>query len=380
MTTGTKKKLVIVESPAKARTIARYLGNDYQVAASVGHVRDLPKKELGVDVEHGFEPQYVTIRGKGKVLKELKQKASNAPKVILATDPDREGEAIAFHVAEQLGLEKDEGRFERVTFREVTRGAVQEALAHPSRIYMKKVEAQQARRILDRLVGYKVSPFLWKPIRPGLSAGRVQTVALRLICEREDESRAFKEEEYWSITAHLVMEEQPFDAKLHKIGGKTFTLGSEAETTRVVDDLEGKEFRASEVKRRERRKNPPPPFTTSTLQQAAAKRFGFGVKRTMGIAQRLYEGVDLGGRGAEGLITYMRTDSTRVSGVAVGAAREWIGREIGDAFVAPTPRLFGGKQQKGAQEAHEAIRPTNVELHPKEISGFLSPDDAKLYE
>ena len=380
MATGTKKKLVIVESPAKARTIARYLGNDYQVAASVGHVRDLPKKELGVDVEHGFEPAYVTIRGKTKILKELKQKASDASKVILATDPDREGEAIAFHVAEQLGLEKDEGRFERVTFREVTRGAVQEALAHPSKIDMKKVEAQQARRILDRLVGYQVSPFLWKPIRPGLSAGRVQTVALRLICEREDEIRAFKEVEYWSITAHLVKEEQPFDAKLHKISGKTFTLCSEAETTRVIDDLEGKEFRASEVKRRERSKNPPPPFTTSTLQQAAAKRFGFGAKRTMGIAQRLYEGVDLGKRGAEGLITYMRTDSTRVSGVAVGAAREWIGREIGDAFVAPTPRLFGGKQQKGAQEAHEAIRPTNVELHPQEISGFVSAEDAKLYE
>jgi len=377
-----RKNLVIVESPAKARTIERYLGDDFEVAASVGHVRDLPKKELGVDVEQGFEPKYVTIRGKGKVVKQLRKKARGAESVYLATDPDREGEAIAYHVAHQLGLEDDgdDDRFRRVTFREITKGAVQEAMESPGPIDMKKVEAQQARRILDRLVGYQVSPLLWKPIRPGLSAGRVQTVALRLICEREGEIRAFEPEEYWSITAHLLGEDQSFEAKLHKIDRKAFTLGSEEETGAVLSDVEGLPFQVSRVKRRERRKNPYPPFTTSTLQQEAAKRLRFSAKQTMAFAQRLYEGVELGGRGAAGLITYMRTDSTRVSGQAVGQARGWLQGAFGNDYLPRSPRLYGGKGQKGAQEAHEAIRPTDPTLHPDEVRRYVDSGLANLYE
>ncbi len=374
------KHLVIVESPAKARTIGRYLGGGYRVAASVGHVRDLPTRRLGVDVEKGFEPEYVTIRGKGKVLQQLRRMAKDAERVILATDPDREGEAIAYHVAEQLGMEKHPERFLRVTFHEITREAVRRALERPGPVDMRKVEAQQARRILDRLVGYLVSPFLWKPIRPGLSAGRVQTVALRLICEREDEVQAFQPEEYWSVTAHLRKGEAPVDAKLHQIDHRAFRLGCEAEAAAVLEDVEGVEFRVSEVKRREKRKNPSPPFTTSTLQQEAAKRLRFSARRTMSVAQKLYEGVDLGPRGSVGLITYMRTDSTRVAASAVEQARRWVAGEFGEAYVAPRPRLFQGKQQRGAQEAHEAIRPTDPALHPSEVRHHLSDEEASLYE
>jgi DNA topoisomerase-1 len=375
------KHLVIVESPAKARTIGKYLGDRYQVAASVGHVRDLPTKELGVDVDNGFEPHYVTIRGKGPVLSDLKKKAKGASMVILATDPDREGEAIAYHVAEQLGYAEHNGeRFRRVQFREITKRAVQEALERPGPIDMKKVEAQQARRILDRLVGYQVSPLLWKPIRPGLSAGRVQTVALRLICEREVEIRAFVTEEYWSITAHLSKADHAFDAKLHQIDGKAFTLGDEAAAQAVVDAVRGVPFVVTHVKRRERRKNPSPPFTTSTLQQEAAKRLGFSARRTMSVAQRLYEGLEVGARGTFGLITYMRTDSTRVSPTAVEEARTWISGELGTDFLASAPRLWAGKQQKGAQEAHEAIRPSDATLHPSEAARYLESDAARLYE
>ena len=374
------KQLVIVESPAKARTIGRYLGSGYDVAASVGHVRDLPAKELGVDVEHGFEPKYVTIRGKGKVITDLKKRAKDADRVLLATDPDREGEAIAWHVAEALGYEKDRERFKRVQFREITKRAVQDAIERPGEIDDRKVEAQQARRILDRLVGYQVSPFLWKPIRPGLSAGRVQTVALRLICEREDEIRAFVSEEYWSIVAHLRKDEQPFEAKLHKIDAKTFTLGDEAAARAVLEDVAGRPFRVTDVKRRERRKNPSAPFTTSTLQQEAAKRLRFSARRTMSTAQRLYEGQEVGGRGSVGLITYMRTDSTRVSDSAIAAARRGVDGEFGKQFNAASPRSWSGKQQKGAQEAHEAIRPTDVTLHPSEAARHLEADQAALYE
>ncbi len=381
MTTAKKgKSLVIVESPAKARTIGRYLGSGYEVAASVGHVRDLPKKELGVDVDRGFEPKYVTIRGKGKIIKELQSKAKNAPSIILATDPDREGEAIAYHVAHQLGFEGQEDRFQRVTFREITKGAVQRALENPEPLDMGKVEAQQARRILDRLVGYQVSPFLWKPIRPGLSAGRVQTVALRMICEREDEIKAFVTDEYWSITARLQKDDQAFEAKLQKIDGRAFTLGDEASAKALVEEVRTLDFRVGDVKRRERRKNPAAPFTTSTLQQQAAKRLGFSAKRTMSNAQRLYEGIELGGRGAVGLITYMRTDSTRVSGEAVNQARTWVTEEFGDEYVPSSPRLWGGKQAKAAQDAHEAIRPTDVSLHPDDMRAFLDHDAARLYE
>jgi DNA topoisomerase-1 len=374
------KTLVIVESPAKARTIGRYLGEGYQVEASVGHVRDLPRKELGVDVDQGFEPRYVTIRGKGKVITDLKKKAKDAERVILATDPDREGEAIAWHVAELLGFDGKDERFERVTFREITKGAVKAALENPGPIDLKRVEAQQARRILDRLVGYQASPVLWKPIRPGLSAGRVQTVALRLICEREDEIRAFNEEEYWSITARLKQDEQAFEAKLQKIDGKAFTLANESEATGAVDDVTGVPFTVTDVKRRERRKNPSAPFTTSTLQQEAAKKLRYSARRTMSLAQRLYEGIELGSRGAVGLITYMRTDSTRVSPAAVGQAREWITSEFGDSYVPAAPRTFGKNNQKGAQEAHEAVRPTDVSLHPQDVAAFLNADEARLYE
>ena len=374
------KSLVIVESPAKARTIGRYLGSWYDVAASVGHVRDLPKKELGVDVERGFEPEYVTIRGKAKIIKELQGKAKKADRIILATDPDREGEAIAYHVAHELGFEGDEDRFDRVTFREITKGAVERALENPESLDMGKVEAQQARRILDRLVGYQVSPFLWKPIRPGLSAGRVQTVALRMICEREDEIRAFVTEEYWSITARLRKDEQAFEARLQKIDGKAFTLGDEASAAAVVAEVGGLDFRVGDVKRRERRKNPAAPFTTSTLQQEAAKRIGFSAKRTMSNAQRLYEGIELGGRGAVGLITYMRTDSTRVSGEAVSQARSWVTSEFGKDYVPASPRMWGGQQAKAAQDAHEAVRPTDVTLHPDDVRPFLDNDAARLYE
>jgi DNA topoisomerase-1 len=381
MAKGTKGKLlVIVESPAKARTIGRYLGKGYEVAASVGHIRDLPAKELGVDIEKGFEPKYVTVRGKAKILQELKRMAKVAEGIILATDPDREGEAIAFHVASQLGFKTEPERFQRVTFHEITKDAVKEALKHPSRLDIEKVEAQQARRILDRLVGYQVSPFLWKPIRPGLSAGRVQTVALRLICEREDEVLAFTPEEYWSIVALLERDGHEFEAKLHKIEGKAFTLLNEGAASAVLKDVEGKPFVVTEVKRRERRKNPFPPFTTSTLQQAASKRLRFSARRTMTNAQRLYEGVEMGSRGTTGLITYMRTDSTRVAPSAVNQAREWIEGEMGKSYSAPSPRLFGGKQQKGAQDAHEAIRPTDAKIHPDEARAYLGPDEAALYE
>ncbi len=379
--TAEKTHLVIVESPAKARTIGKYLGPGYRVRASVGHIRDLPERELGVDVEAGFEPRYVTIRGKGKIIQELRREANTSDQVILATDPDREGEAIAYHVAEQLGYDGNgQGRFRRVLFHEITRDAVRRALDHPAELDMKKVEAQQARRILDRLVGYQVSPLLWKPIRPGLSAGRVQTVALRLIAEREAEIRAFVAQEYWSITAELEKDEQGFEARLHHIDGKAFTLENEGQATGVLHDIDGVPFVVTEVKRRERTKNAPAPFTTSTLQQEAAKRLGFSPQKTMRVAQQLYEGVEIGGEGSVGLITYMRTDSTRVAASAAGAARDLIRGDFGDAYLPASPRLWQGKQQKGAQEAHEAIRPTEASRRPDAMRRFLDRDQQRLYE
>ena len=380
------RRLVIVESPAKARTIEKYLGPGYRVRASVGHIRDLPPKELGVDVENDFEPKYVTIRGKGKILQELRRDAENAETVILATDPDREGEAIAYHVAEQLGYEPGEQgdrRFQRVLFHEITADAVRRALDRPGTIDLRKVEAQQARRILDRLVGYQVSPILWDPPigRRGLSAGRVQTVALRLIAEREDEIRAFEPEEYWSITAHLEKDDQRFEARLHQIDGKGFRLENEAAARAVLGDIDGLPFEVTEVRRREQSKNAPAPFTTSTLQQEAAKRLGFSAQKTMRVAQQLYEGVELGAEGATGLITYMRTDSTRVSPDAAGAARAFVARTFGERYAAPGgPRLWTGKQQKGAQDAHEAIRPTDVSRRPEDVRRHLDADQSRLYE
>ena len=386
MAKSNDRHLVIVESPAKARTIGKYLGAGYRVRASVGHIRDLPERELGVDIEHGFEPKYVTIRGKGKVIQELRRDAQDAGEILLATDPDREGEAIAYHVAEQLGYDSarprstDSSRFRRVLFHEITRDAVHRALERTVELDMRKVEAQQARRIVDRLVGYQVSPMLWKPIRPGLSAGRVQTVALRLIAEREAEIRAFEAEEYWSVAALLEKDGARFEAKLHHIGGKAFRLGNEDEARTVVEDVRGLPFEVGDLKRRERIKNPPAPFTTSTLQQEAAKRLGFTAQRTMRTAQQLYEGVDVGSEGAVGLITYMRTDSTRVGADAVNIARDLIASSLGDRYVPDAPRLWTGKQQKGAQEAHEAIRPTDASRRPESLRSALDRDQYRLYE
>jgi DNA topoisomerase I len=377
------RQLVIVESPAKAKTIGKYLGPQYRVRASVGHIRDLPERELGVDIEKGFEPRYVTIRGKGKIIQELRREADDASTVFLATDPDREGEAIAYHVAEQLGFKPGaagQNRFRRILFHEITRDAVHSALQDPGALDMRKVEAQQARRILDRLVGYQVSPLLWKPIRPGLSAGRVQTVALRLITEREGEIRVFVAVEYWSVTADLEKDRTRFEAKLHHIDGKAFQLGDEESTQRVVEAVRSMPFSVTELKKRERLKNPPAPFTTSTLQQEAAKRLGFTAQRTMRVAQQLYEGVDVGAEGSVGLITYMRTDSTRVSQSAVEAARSLIDSDFGSRYLPPQPRLWTGKQQKGAQEAHEAIRPTDAARRPDRLKGHLDRDQLRLYE
>jgi DNA topoisomerase-1 len=378
------ERLVVVESPAKAKTIGKYLGAGYRVRASVGHIRDLPERELGVDVDKGFEPTYVTIRGKGKVIQELRKEAEHVSEVLLATDPDREGEAIAYHVAEQLGFDPNNGdrkrTFRRVLFHEITREAVQRALEHPGHIDMRKVEAQQARRILDRLVGYQASPMLWKPIRPGLSAGRVQTVALRLIAEREVEIRAFVAEEYWSITALLEKQKKQFEAKLHHIDGKAFRLADEASSTEVLDDVRGLPFEITEIKRRERLKNPPAPFTTSTIQQEAAKRLGMSAQRTMRIAQQLYEGVELGPEGSVGLITYMRTDSTRIASSAAEQAQGWVEETFGKNYLADGLRLWGGKQQKGAQEAHEAIRPTDARRRPEDVARYLDRDQLRLYE
>ena len=372
-------RLLVVESPAKARTLGRYLDDSYVVKASVGHIRDLPKRDLGVDIDNGFEPHYVTIRGKGKVIKELKEAAEGAIEILLATDPDREGEAIAYHVAEQLGYDRKDGqRFKRVLFEEITPDGVARGLERPGTIDLKKVDAQQARRILDRLVGYMASPFLWKPIRPGLSAGRVQSVALRLIWEREEAIRQFEAREYWSVEALLAKGQNRFSAKLHHLDGKKPELSNEAAAMAVLDAVKDVPFRITRVRRRERRKNPSAPFTTSTVQQEAAKRLRFSAKRTMRIAQQLYEGMEVKGD-AIGLITYMRTDSTRVASSAANAVRGYVEQQFGSSYLPKSARLYSGKQQKGAQEAHEAIRPTSVDLTPDSLKRELDPDQLKLY-
>jgi DNA topoisomerase-1 len=372
-------KLLIVESPAKTRTLSRYLDDSFVVKASVGHIRDLPKRDLGVDIDNGFEPHYVTIRGKGKVIRDLKEAAKGAAQIILATDPDREGEAIAYHVAEQLGFKSKNGkRFKRVLFEELTREGVARGLESPGEIDLKKVDAQQARRILDRLVGYKASPFLWKPIRPGLSAGRVQSVALRLIWEREEAIRRFVPQEYWTVEAELEKDDSRFTARLHHLDGKKPQLPDEASASAVLDAVNDVPFKVTRIRRKERRKNPSAPFTTSTLQQEAAKRLRFSAKRTMRIAQQLYEGIEVGGE-AIGLVTYMRTDSTRVAASAANAARAYIEDQFGDRYVPKSARLYTGKQQKGAQQAHEAVRPTSVKRSPESLKRDLDADQLKLY-
>ncbi len=385
--------LVIVESPAKAKTIGKYLGRGFKVKATVGHIMDLPEKKLGIDVEKGFKPDLVPIPGKEKTIAELKSAARTAKAVFIATDPDREGEAIAHHVAELIRPKRGKKKsadldvagasvpIRRVLFHEITKDAVLSAIKDAGQIDSRKVEAQQARRVLDRLVGYKASPDLWKTVKKGISAGRVQTVALRLIVEREREIRAFKPTEYWTVEALLEKNAQQFTAKLHHIDGKKAEIPNQAAADRILNDLKGKQtFDVTEVKRRERRKNPSAPFTTSTLQQEAAKKVGFGSKRTMRIAQDLYEGIELGNEGAVGLITYMRTDSTRVAESAAGAAREYLRTLFGKEFLADGMRLYGDSKKKNTQDAHEAIRPTDPTRRPDEVRKFLSPDQFKLYQ
>jgi DNA topoisomerase-1 len=372
--------LVIVESPAKAKTIGKYLGRGYRVRATIGHVRDLPEKKIGIDIENGFEPEYVTIPGKEKTLAELKNAAKESREILLATDPDREGEAIAWHVASQV-RRKNGAPIRRVLFHEITKDAVQTAISNAGEIDEKKVDAQQARRVLDRLVGYKASPVLWKTVKKGISAGRVQTVALRLLVEREREIKAFNPVEYWTVEAILEKEGREFVAKLHHINDKKASIPDEAAAQKILSDLAPlKTFGVTEVKRRERRKNPAPPFTTSTLQQEAAKKLSFGSKRTMRLAQDLYEGIELGSEGSVGLITYMRTDSTRVSEVSAQQARDYVAMMYGPEFQSAALQLYGDGKARNTQDAHEAIRPTDPTRRPEHVKKYLKPDQFRLYE
>jgi DNA topoisomerase-1 len=381
-TRGKGSALVIVESPTKAKTIGKYLGRGYTVKATVGHLRDLPKRELGVDVENGFTPKYVTIKEKAKTLAEIKKAAQVADRVLLATDPDREGEAIAWHVASQLGNGADDaGKIRRVLFHEITKDAVAQALANPLDIDQRKVDAQQARRVLDRLVGYKASPLLWKMIKTGLSAGRVQTVALRLICEREEEIRKFVPQEYWTVAADLEKDGQAFQARLHKLDGHKPEIKNEATAQAIVAEAAKLAFVVTTVERGERRRKAPAPFTTSTMQQEAAKQLGFSAGRTMRAAQRLYEGVEIGAEGPVGLITYMRTDSVRVADSAIAQARDFIGDRFGKPYLPGEPNVHkGGRGNSRVQDAHEAIRPTEVQRRPEELKGHLESDLFKLYQ
>ncbi|MGI6343701.1 MAG: type I DNA topoisomerase [Bacillota bacterium] len=368
------QNLVIVESPAKAKTISKYLGKRYAVKASLGHVRDLPKSQFAVDVENGFAPKYITIRGKGPIVKELRDAAKKAKNVFLATDPDREGEAIAWHLAQTLNLDIESPC--RVTFNEITKAAVKDAFKQPRAINQELVDAQQARRILDRIVGYKISPLLWKKVKKGLSAGRVQSVAVRLICDREAEIINFQPEEYWSIAVDLLTERrEKLQAGFYGRPGKKLPLRNADEVRAVVDAVRQRDFVVREVRKSERRRNPAPPFTTSTLQQEASRRLGFTAKRTMRLAQTLYEGVVLGKEGSVGLITYMRTDSTRISPVALQQARDVIIGRFGENYA--VSRQFTGR--RGAQDAHEAIRPSYPERTPDSLKEYLGRDELRLY-
>jgi DNA topoisomerase-1 len=369
--------LVIVESPAKAKTIGKYLGSKFIVKASMGHIRDLPKSQIGVEIKKNFEPKYITIRGKGSVLKELKDARKKVKKVYLAADPDREGEAIAWHLAHYLEL--DETETCRVVFNEITKQAVKDAFKTPRKINLDLVNAQQARRILDRLVGYKISPLLWKKVKKGLSAGRVQSVAVKLIYDRENEIKAFVPEEYWSITAKLLAGSTEFEAKFYSIGGEKKELGNEQEVNEILAGLVKAEFIINEVKEKERLRNPSPPFITSSLQQEAARKLNFRASKTMSVAQQLYEGIDLGSEGTVGLITYMRTDSTRISPVAQEEAKEFIVQKYGESFYPETPRVYVRKAAN-AQDAHEAIRPSSVLREPDQIKDHLSRDQFRLYK
>jgi DNA topoisomerase-1 len=373
------KALVIVESPAKAKTINKYLGKDYVVKASLGHIKDLPKRDLAVDVDHGFEPRYEVIEGKKKLIADLKHTARNVENVYLAADPDREGEAICYHLQEELkDNRKNAPRIYRVMFNEITKKAVQKAFEKPGQVDINLVDAQQARRVLDRLVGYKISPLLWDKVRRGLSAGRVQTVALRVIVEREREIRAFTAREYWTIDAELQAKKTPLlSARLIKLDERAAEIGSQAASDAVLAALEGAEYAVKSVGTREKKRNPVAPFITSTLQQEAARKLRFSVKRTMMLAQRLYEGIEVGKEGAVGLITYMRTDSTRVSQDAVADARDYIAEHFGPQFIPESPNIY--RTKKDAQDAHEAVRPTSMAFSPEVVERFLAEDEMKLY-
>ena len=372
------KGLIVVESPAKVKTLQKFLGGDYVIKASVGHIKDLPEGELGVDLQKDFLPQYVTISGKGKIIRELKKASKGVKNIYLGPDPDREGEAIAWHVAEEIG-DKDKNIY-RVLFNEITKKAVSDALHHPGKLQQSKYEAQQARRILDRLVGYQVSPILWEKVRRGLSAGRVQSVAVRIVCEREREIQNFVSEEYWSLTATLKGKDSPvsFDAKLTKWKGKKVKMANEAEASAIKKVLETVSYSVSKIVQQEKQRHPFPPFITSRLQQEAYRKLNFPAQKTMWIAQKLYEGVDLGEMGMVGLITYMRTDSVRVSTEAVQQVRGWIKDRFGDSYLPPKPNVY--KSRRGAQEAHEAIRPTSIELEPDKVKAYLDKDQGALYK
>ncbi|MBV5190253.1 type I DNA topoisomerase [Staphylococcus chromogenes] len=372
--TALADNLVIVESPAKAKTIEKYLGKKYKVIASMGHVRDLPRSQMGVDVEHDYDPKYITIRGKGPVVKDLKRYAKKAKKVFLASDPDREGEAIAWHLAHILELE--DSKENRVVFNEITKDAVKESFKHPREIEMNLVDAQQARRVLDRLVGYNISPVLWKKVKKGLSAGRVQSVALRLVIDRENEIRNFKPEEYWSIEGEFRHKKSKFTAKFLHYKGKPFKLSTKDDVDIITKALDGNEFEVSNVTKKEKTRRPANPFTTSTLQQEAARKLNFKARKTMMVAQQLYEGIDLKRKGTVGLITYMRTDSTRISKDAQAEAKKYIQSEYGEAYL--TKAVSKGKQ--GDQDAHEAIRPTSTLRTPSEMKAFLTRDQYRLYK
>ena len=371
------KGLVVVESPAKVKTLQKFLGGDYIIKASVGHIKDLPEGELGVDLEKDFQPQYVTISGKGKIIRELKKASKEVKNIYLGPDPDREGEAIAWHIAEEIG-DGDKNIY-RVLFNEITKKAVLDALHHPGKLQQSKYEAQQARRILDRLVGYQVSPILWEKVRRGLSAGRVQSVAVRIVCEREREIQNFVSEEYWSLTAALKGKDSPisFDAKLMKWKGKKVRMANEAETLAIKKTLETVPYSVSKISQQEKQRHPFPPFITSRLQQDAYRKLSFSAQRTMRIAQKLYEGVDLGEMGMVGLITYMRTDSVRVSNEAIQQVRGWIKDRFGDPYLPHKPNVY--KSRRGAQEAHEAIRPTSMDLEPDKVKAYLDKDQWGLY-
>lgn len=371
-----KKKLLIVESPAKAGTIKKYLGKDYNVMASMGHIIDLPKSQLGVDVDNDFEPKYITIRGKGTLLTQLKKEAKTSEKVYLATDPDREGEAISWHLAKALNI--DTNSLCRVTFNEITKTAVKAAIKEPRSIDMDLVDAQQARRVLDRIVGYKISPILWEKVKKGLSAGRVQSVATRLICDREEEIENFTPREYWTVEAlfHDDKSRKDFTAKYYGKTGKDDELPNSAEANAVLEELKNTEFKVKSVKRGELKKNPPPPFTTSTLQQDASRKINFSASKTMQTAQMLYEGVNIGKRGTIGLITYMRTDSLRIAEDAQRDAEVFLRENYGDEYV----HIRQYKAKKNAQDAHEAIRPTDISIKPIEVKEHLTNDQYKLYK